>query len=129
VRPVAGVLAARLRARHLRREQQPVLESQRASAGLLEPGPRTSAVPARRVLARLDAPRPASVRVISERYAAGATLAKELDGGPGPVLSGSSRRAVVLARRAEQDEKVLRPIGGVQRSERGMRVLGPARRG
>jgi len=97
VRPVAGVLAARLRARHLRREQQPVLEPQRASTGLLEPGPRTSAVPARRVFARLDTPRPAPVRVIPQRYAAGATLAKELDGGPGPVLSGSSRRAVVPA--------------------------------
>lgn len=86
-------------------------------------------MPARRVFARFDTPRPAPVRVIPQRYAAGATLAKEFDGGPGPILLGSSWRAAVPARRAEQDEKVLRPISGVQRSERGMRVLGPARRG
>jgi len=74
-------------------------------------------VPARRVPARLDASRTVPVRIVSQRYASGATLAKELDGGPGTVLPGPSRRAVVLARRAEQNEKVLRPIGGVQRSE------------
>lgn len=86
-------------------------------------------MPARRVPARLDASRTVPVRIVSQWYASGATLAKEPNGGPGTVLPGPSRRAVVLARRAEQNEKVLRPIGGVQRSKRRMREFGPTRRG
>jgi len=128
LRPASLVPTAGLRSRHLRREQQPVLEPQRAAARLLEPGARTAAVPARRVPARLGAPRRAAVRVVSQRHAVGPTLAQEPDRGPGPVLPGPGRRAVVPARGAEQDEKVLRPVGRVQRDERRLRVFRPARR-
>lgn len=76
-----------------------------------------------RVPAGLVAGQPVQLCAAAQRFAVGATLAQH-SRGPGSVLLGPDRRAVVPARRAaEQDEKMLRAVGPIQRDKGGVRVV------
>lgn len=70
----------------------------------------------------------AQFRAVPQRFAVGAELAQDVRRSR-TVLPGPGRRDRVPARRTQQDEEVLRARGHVQRTEDGVRVLGPARHG
>lgn len=116
-RPVCpGIRAAtaRLCARHIRRVQHPVPGTQQHAASVLQhdTGPAT-VPPAGRVHASLTVGLAVQFRAVHQRFAVGPSVA-QYTGGLGTVLPGPQRCTRVPARRAEQDEKMLRPRGRVQ---------------